>query len=137
MSQLQLHPRNSCMLTDIHRPRSHSFGSALAHTNRPKAAAAAAEDEEEDEDVTGELAHLDQSNIIQGGRRTRAFSPLWKAVVCPAVRVCDQVTDSDLMLVPLARANPQAAKKSTMPSCQFSTFPDPDAGRIFGLTLDL
>lgn len=30
------------------------------------------EDDEEDEDVTGELAHLDQSNIIQGGRRTRA-----------------------------------------------------------------
>jgi hypothetical protein len=24
--------------------------------------------------VTGELAHLDQSNIIQGGRRTRAWS---------------------------------------------------------------
>ncbi|GAA5858293.1 hypothetical protein JCM1840_001133 [Sporobolomyces johnsonii] len=27
--------------------------------------------EEEDEDVTADLAHLDQSNIIQGGRRTR------------------------------------------------------------------
>lgn len=29
------------------------------------------DDEDEDEDVTGELQHLDQSNIIEGGRRTR------------------------------------------------------------------
>ncbi|GAA5887207.1 hypothetical protein JCM6882_002449 [Rhodosporidiobolus microsporus] len=29
------------------------------------------DDDEEDEDVSGELAHLDSSNIIEGGRRTR------------------------------------------------------------------
>ncbi|GAA5982374.1 hypothetical protein JCM11641_006961 [Rhodosporidiobolus odoratus] len=39
---------------------------------KPKTdAPATAEKEDEDEDVSGELAHLDQGNIIEGGRRTR------------------------------------------------------------------
>lgn len=38
-----------------------------SHRSKPSAE----NDEEEGEDVSGELAHLDQSNIIEGGRRTR------------------------------------------------------------------
>lgn len=67
--------------------RSHCFDPRLCPSHRTKAdeedkekevketpkAAEKKDDDEEDEDVTGELAHLDQSNIIQGGRRTRAW----------------------------------------------------------------
>ncbi|GAA5921282.1 hypothetical protein JCM1841_002584 [Sporobolomyces salmonicolor] len=42
-----------------------------AGEEKKEEAAAPAPVEEEDEDVTADLAHLDQSNIIQGGRRTR------------------------------------------------------------------
>ncbi|GAA5893286.1 hypothetical protein JCM5296_001660 [Sporobolomyces johnsonii] len=42
-----------------------------AEEKKEEEAAAPAPAEEEDEDVIADLAHLDQSNIIQGGRRTR------------------------------------------------------------------
>lgn len=45
---------------------------------------------EDDEDVKGDLAHLDSSNIIEGGRRTR--ESLYIAVEEPLSRQAEQLS---------------------------------------------
>jgi len=61
-------PDRACWLTRT-PPLARRAKPTTDETDAP--AAETKDDDEEGEDVSGELAHLDQSNIIEGGRRTR------------------------------------------------------------------